>query len=882
MSYDNIDDYLRDTQKRHDVYNVYQDIYTTYAYDAYPHNSKDEIDKSYRFLSERMESSADYQKSIFQIITDLADKMLIYDGAQIRCKFDELLRWRDVSFQLGQDFFTCAYLAKHDIEHGMWDRKYFAWSSMIPSDNDRITNILDKGIAENHFHLGGSTKIFELNWACVMNFIEDRASDFKQIEKAMQLKIIDPIQDKHLHETLYQRCQKAALYRIYLFSVLKENKDLEDETKKIINAVDNYNIDINLKVSEIQSIIDIIKYEYAGKMGGHILDYAYEMNMVRQNDNECRLLAGERHFLYECYKNSLGDEFTYHQKNIFYKYLLLRTDFRNELIQVNRQVGFFNFSDYQDRKKYFIKDKKAYGDELTRLALNETIQRKRMKSFENRIGPENSAYEFNDIVKYYQRIAKETDTTRQVNSEDVSYVISFPKTIEKKRIQYEARNFELRNTIKYQSQYLADMLLGEYPYKRYIKGIDACSHEMACRPEAFGQVFRFLTDIEYTYSDEEVIVKRNDDRIYKSDKRNDYKIIRSDEHNIYKIFKSDDQDNVDIYNREKIVQKYRGKRLNVTYHAGEDFLDIVDGVRAIDEAMLFCNMKRGSRIGHALALGISPEKYYAYKNNVLLLPKQILMDDIAWLICRSDELGCVMDVGLKTSLMETFVDLYKDVYDKYMPREMGDITIYEYFQSWKLRGDNPDLYKELDNKKFNDYIKRKVKLRFDRYELNDKIPKSIRETEKYRWLYYNYHFTEKVRTEGDKIFEFKVDNRYAKAVRNVQDGMIRELVNKGIGIETNPSSNYLIGTIERYDEHPIIRFNSRKLKKAQDNNMSLSVSINTDDQGVFDTSLENEYALMTLALKKAKDENNNPLYDIEDIYEWIDYVREMGIEQVFR
>jgi signal peptidase I len=241
-----------------------------------------------------------------------------------------------------------------------------------------------------------------------------------------------------------------------------------------------------------------------------------------------------------------------------------------------------------------------------------------------------------------------------------------------------------------------------------------------------------------------------------------------------------------------------------------------------------------------------------------------------------------MDVGLKTSLMETFVDLYKDVYDKYMPREMGDITIYEYFQSWKLRGDNPDLYKELDNKKFNDYIKRKVKLRFDRYELNDKIPKSIRETEKYRWLYYNYHFTEKVRTEGDKIFEFKVDNRYAKAVRNVQDGMIRELVNKGIGIETNPSSNYLIGTIERYDEHPIIRFNSRKLKKAQDNNMSLSVSINTDDQGVFDTSLENEYALMTLALKKAKDENNNPLYDIEDIYEWIDYVREMGIEQVFR
>ena len=64
-------------------------------------------------------------------------------------------------------------------------------------------------------------------------------------------------------------------------------------------------------------------------------------------------------------------------------------------------------------------------------------------------------------------------------------------------------------------------------------------------------------------------------------------------------------------------------------------------------------------------------------------------------------------------------------------------------------------------------------------------------------------------------------------------------------------------------------------------NTSLSVSINTDDQGVFDTLLENEYALMALALKKAKDKDSNLIYDIEDIYEWIDYVRRMGIEQVF-
>ena len=39
---------------------------------------------------------------------------------------------------------------------------------------------------------------------------------------------------------------------------------------------------------------------------------------------------------------------------------------------------------------------------------------------------------------------------------------------------------------------------------------------------------------------------------------------------------------------------------------------------------------------------------------------------------------------------------------------------------------------------------------------------------------------------------------------------------------------------------------------------------------------------MALALKKAKRDNGEYIYDIEDIYEWLDYVRQMGIEQIFK
>ena len=161
------------------------------------------------------------------------------------------------------------------------------------------------------------------------------------------------------------------------------------------------------------------------------------------------------------------------------------------------------------------------------------------------------------------------------------------------------------------------------------------------------------------------------------------------------------------------------------------------------------------------------------------------------------------------------------------------------------------------------------------------MKKSFPENSKYRELYMHYHYDTKIRKNGDKEVVFKVPCGYADLVKNIQDAMIKELVQKGIGIETNPSSNYLIGPIKKYNEHPIIRFNGRKLKKI-DTNMALQVSINTDDQGVFDTSLENEYAIMTIALKKTKDENNQLLYDLEDIYAWIDYVRRMGITQSFK
>lgn len=826
IPYDQITMKCLDKRQRHDYKQVNRRLYLQYARDIFIHSSEDERNNHYLFLEQCMHKNSVYEPSVFQLIMDITDKMLTYDGDEVKCRFEELLRWREISFQLGQDFFTCAFLAKQDLEYGH-TTTYFAWLPIILSDNERLHHILDKGIAENHFHLGGSTKIFELNWLCLMNLIDGRLHDFKQIEKAMQSHYVDRISDHGKKESFYAQCQRAALYRVYLFVILKKDQYLTDKAQELKEKLDK-GTPIEVLTVRIQDIITMAKNLFGARVDGiNILDYALEKDMIASNNNECRLLAGERRFLYECYKAVLTNQFTPEYKNLFYQYLSLRTNFRGELIQVNRQVGFANFSDYQDRKEQFIKGEKAYETELVQLAVNESIRKKNVISLEARICPKNRPVDLHQAVAEYEKIAKQVKEKQAI--EKLGFVLHFPKSADKAFCQRKPRNYEVRERTAKQMKSIAAILSSTSHIKKYIRGIDACSSEIGCRPETFAQFFRYLLDIHY--------------------------------------------------NVEAADTTYTGTRLHATYHAGEDFLDIVDGIRAIDETLLFCGLERGSRIGHGLALGIDPQKYYQYKGYKLVLPKQILLDDIAWMLNKGKENGCSVDGRLRTELEERFYGLYQEVYSSNV-MDTAEVSILEYYQSWRLRGDNPEVYRLSDDK----FLMRLSKIplnRFERYELNDKVSDEIRRVKKLRRLYCAYHYDKSVRDKGSEMAELKVDDKYAELVYQLQDSMIRELVRRGIAVETNPSSNYLIGTIEKYDDHPILRFNKRKLGSMQ-NNMSLCVSINTDDQGVFDTSLENEYALMALALKKTKDENNTPLYDIEDIYEWIEYIREMGVQQIFK
>lgn len=79
-----------------------------------------------------------------------------------------------------------------------------------------------------------------------------------------------------------------------------------------------------------------------------------------------------------------------------------------------------------------------------------------------------------------------------------------------------------------------------------------------------------------------------------------------------------------------------------------------------------------------------------------------------------------------------------------------------------------------------------------------------------RYLYAMYHYNHHVREEGGQSTTFRlpchIRAAFVKLLEQVQQCLLTKIERLHIAIECNPTSNYKIGEMERYDEHPILKF----------------------------------------------------------------------------
>lgn len=815
------------------------------------------LDKDWFLMSDKNDS-----KSVFNILTHFNSKVIVEENLEPFIVYEHLLKWRDLSYYVGEDLLTCSYFAYAD-NISLGRRNFFSWRATAFSNNKQLRTLLKKGLAENHFHLKGSGPVFDLSWINIMNNVNRFENEFVKLEKEISLLTKISNSAETSRKSLKILVYKAAYIRLKLFNFLNnldQNHKFEIDLSKDSNSIDSN--DLIVKLNELNLQIGLNKKD-CGHRFRHfktteVIDYAIPKDIHIQNLKHSYILYGERKFLYDCFRmiyNKDNDFKKYHY--LFHSYLLIKAQFRAELIQINDKVGFGNFSKYQDRKEFFLPDHSIYHTAFVNLAVNNTLTHSNIEPFEVRIAPKENYLDLTKSIKSYNAtldknaIKSEKEFEPDFQSLNISseqkhfYTIHYIKKEDKIKSSnisnyINCRHFTLRKEIKNQSIAISALREKNLKYSESIRGIDAASSEFAASPEVFAQGFRYLKNHKLKGTLNHLKEKMSEHKIY------------------------------------------------ATYHAGEDFYDVLDGLRAIDECVLFLNLSQGDRIGHALALGIDVREYYEFKKYKLMLPKQTVLDNTVWLLAKIRKYGisiCRNEVNRLERLYEIlFYELYQQNFDDESDFKKKYFHQTVYFDSWKLRGDDPYLY--FDN--LEDEVYSKVNLTYwERCRINDTpiIVKNVRNNIDVKFLYQQYHFNPKIKEQGKMIKQLEISHDYILLVEEVQKKMMHAIASLNIGIECNPTSNYLIGTFKRYAKHPITKFFNLGLEVDHDiikDCPQLSVSINTDDQGIFSTSLENEYALMAIALEKEKDEFGKAKYNSKMISEWLDRVRQMGIEQSFK
>lgn len=770
------------------------------------------------------------ESCLFYILLHYTQGMLMEQDGKPVCRYSQLLRWRMLAYKLGEDLLTTSFLAFKDWQE-LHKRKSFHWPSVIGQDNPAINHILGKGVTDLHFHLRGSSLNYELNWIALMNQIRNRRKAFAELRKCLSYRT--STLDNEKWNTFYLSTMKACLIRYYLFCILTGHEE-ESDVMNLLAADDDVLIQ-----SDLQKLITAARYE-----NPECLDYA-SLPLRHTVSKTDLVLSGERKLLYKMFYRIYSGASSHVEQILFYAYLLQKAQIRRELIHLNEREGFGNFSGYEHRKEIFIENTQRYRRLVPKLAVDAAFSQGNLKYLECRITPKGSSREISQVIGSLDRLIQEkTDVGR--HEKKYFYILHFIKRPDDRdrctrgddTPYIQCRHYHLRKDIR--KQCLATLeALRRYPVLRdRIIGIDAANTELYCRPEVFGPVYRYM--------------KRFDGKHSKN-----------------------------------------APSLRYTFHVGEDFWDITDGLRAIDEAILFLNLDANDRLGHALALGTDVKAYYRFRNYRVVMSKQNAMDNAVWLVFKAKELGIMLPSGVVQELQRTFHRYYDeiylgckhkerseyletDVYDRERELMMQGRDMYVYYQSWTLRGDDPEFIRTSpQNETLWDLTARNL--------CNEDVIQA-RNHNAAQYLLYCYHHNKHIRRTGNEKCEVILMPEIITLIEEVQHRMCHKIAQLHLGIEANITSNLFIGSMNKYIQHPIVKLYQHGLhaNDIYETCPQLSVSVNTDDRGVFDTSIEEEYALVALALEKERDYNGRFRYQPRYIYEWLNHIREMGFEQRFR
>ena len=339
----------------------------------------------------------------------------------------------------------------------------------------------------------------------------------------------------------------------------------------------------------------------------------------------------------------------------------------------------------------------------------------------------------------------------------------------------------------------------------------------------------------------------------------------------------------------------------LSIHAGEDYAHPLSGMRHVDETVMFCEMERGDRLGHALALGIHPTLWLDRQGDVLLDASEHL-DNLVWawhqahdmLETQAEKLACaaipilenrIKAIGAHVNWATCDLEapgLFEALHSAWKFRKNCPLQVSAYNNSGvpdeKIKagapdylllkgavvdGNGPSLAKKMYAKRNSAFADSPEKEPTVLIRQVDSAPSAITHDKDLNLIF-----------DHDSVQEKKF--MYA-----LQDFLLGKYNLLGLIIETNPTSNLYISRLNDYSEHPLFRWNPPDpglIEPGEKYNIyslrkgPMAVTINTDDPGIMPTTLRTEFALMEIAARKHD-------ADPAAITSWLEKIRNKGIAE---
>lgn len=273
--------------------------------------------------------------------------------------------------------------------------------------------------------------------------------------------------------------------------------------------------------------------------------------------------------------------------------------------------------------------------------------------------------------------------------------------------------------------------------------------------------------------------------------------------------------------------------IGMTVHAGEDFRRLSEGLRRLHEVVEFDLLQPGDRIGHGVALGIDAASRTGVERCVVQ-PREERLFDLLWELARYAAGDFAPDGSRLEMIRDEVIRLGRDLF--------GDGVSIEDLLLLRRELHSPAVLESIGYA--TAAVARGPRL-LERYLTDSEL--FVRAITPIEVL---HHPSE------------------TEMLTKAQKFLRRELGKLEITIESNPSSNLLIGDFVSLEEHPAFRIQPLPGRRAADDG-SVLLSVNTDNPITFATRLADEFAYLYYALIR-----NGVTAD--DALAWIDSRREDG------